>query len=405
MSQEDWAGVVLRWFATTFPVVLVALLVVPFAIQGGTLVPWQPLMPELGTMVHVARQMIAGQQVFGPAASTVFGLTPFGALLVAPLALSTTLLWQLLLTVATVTALQHLLRRLFGLERGDLVLVGALAVLVVEPVRMTLAIGQVTVLLLLLVVVDLVEPVRGRRRRARLLPHGTLTGIAAGISLLPLWVCLGLVLAGRRRAGLTGLATAAGCLVVGWIVMPGQSEILLAGGRAGYEYGDATWVANQSFLAALARLGTPQALAAVLALLLALAATWAGARWYRSEPALGLGLLLLAAMLPQDPAWTWQFVGVTVFTAGLWAARRRIPRALGLAGWAWAGWVCLGVPQVLLSRLPAGVEMSVLQAVLADLGALLGVLVVVAGCASRAPGGRTKSAAAPRGRERTAHPA
>lgn len=370
--DEDWAVRVLRWFATTLPVVLVALVVTPLVVRGGSLWPWQPVMAELGTMITVATQMVDGQVVFGTPTTATFAWTPFGALLLAPLALSSPLLWQVALVVATVCALQHVLSRLLGLRGRDLVLAGVLVVTLVEPVRMTLGVGQISVLLMLLVVVDLTPPVRVAPARRRLLPAGVLTGIATGVALFPVWVLFAVLWSGRRRVALTGLATAAACLLLGWIVMPGQSEALLeAEGRsAGF---DVLSASNQSLATALARWGVPGNAAVLVALGMAVLGVWAASRWWQRELVVALGLAMVAGLMPLNPAWTWQFVGVVVLGAGLLRAWPRLPRALTIAAVVWAGWTSLSLPQLLASSsaVPGPAE-----TLLAGIGPLLGVILV-----------------------------
>lgn len=381
---EDWALGVLRWFSTTLPVALVALVMAPFVVAGGSLLPWRPVMPDLGTMIQVATQMVDGRAVFGTASTAHFVYTPFGALLLAPLALSGPTLWQVVLTVASVSALQHLLRRLFGLQGPQLLLAGSLVVVMVEPVRATLGVGQLSLLVMALVVADLTEPRLGGRR-GRVLPPGSLTGIAGAIAVSPLWVLLALLLAGRRRMALTGLAAALGCAVLGWIVMPGQSEGWLEG-RTAPVVPDALWAANQSLGAALVRFGSPAVVGQVAALLVTIAGAWVAARWWRSEPVLALGLVLVVSVVGRDPAWTWQLVGVVVLTAGLLPGRRRLPGPLLALGGLWVGWAALGVPQLVAfgGPVPTGVE-----ALLGSVGPVLVVLLVVV-AALTAPGRRPR---------------
>lgn len=369
---EDWAVAILRWFSTTIPVVLVAVVIAPFVVAGGRLLPWQPVMPELGTMIQIAVRMIDGQVVFDTLTSANFAYTPFGALLIAPLGLSGPLLWQLVLLIASVSALQHLVARLLGLSGHQLVLVGSLTVILVEPVRMTLGVGQLSLLVMLLVVVDLIEPLRPRESQPRLLPQGTLTGVAGGIALTPIWVLVALLLSGRRRVALTGFAATLGCLLLGWIVMPGQSESLLEDSSRS-TYADALWASNQSLVAALVRWGSPQIWAQLLALAVAAGGAWAAARWWRSQPVLGLGLVMVASLMVRDPAWTWQFVGVLVLAAGLLRAARHLPRSLLVIGGLWAVWTSVALPQLLASNspVPSGPEVA-----LASVGPVLVAILV-----------------------------
>ena len=371
-QSEDRDRAILYWFSTTVPVVLVAVVIAPLVVAGGTLVPWQPVMPELGTMIAIATQMVDGQVVFGTSTTANFSYTPFATLLIAPLALSGPMLWQVVLLVASVSALQHLLVRLFGWEGPQLVLAGSLVVIMVEPVRTTLGVGQLSLLVLLLIVGDLIESPHPGKVRGRLLPQGTLTGVAAGIAVAPGWVLVSLLLAGRRRVALTGLAAGMCCALLGWIVMPGQSESLLAGASRS-TFSDAVWASNQSLVAALVRLGSSEPVAQVGALLVALAGAWVGARWWRTEPMMALGLVLSTSLMPRDPAWTWQFVGVLVVASGVLHGVHRLPRMVTAVGVLWVLWTSLALPQLFSSNDPVP---STLEVWLGGVGPLVLVLLV-----------------------------
>src|SRR4051794_16782120 len=87
--------------------------------------------------------------------------------------------------------------------------VGALAL---EPVWQNLTFGQINLLLMLAVLVDLVHPDRRW--------SGVLVGIAAGIKLTPLVFVVLLVLVGRRMAAGRALLAFAGTIAVGFVFAP-----------------------------------------------------------------------------------------------------------------------------------------------------------------------------------------
>ena len=88
---------------------------------------------------------------------------------------------------------------------------GALAL---EPVWQNLTFGQVNLFLMLAVLVDLLRP---ERRWT-----GVLLGLAAGVKLAPLVLVVMLVLVGGRMAAGRAIATFAGTVLVGFVVMPGR---------------------------------------------------------------------------------------------------------------------------------------------------------------------------------------
>lgn len=86
-----------------------------------------------------------------------------------------------------------------------------------EPVVQTLGFGQINLVLMGMVVVDLLA-FRNRRW------CGVLIGIAVGIKLTPLLFVAYLLLTQRRRAAITAGVTAAGTVALGWVLMPGPSS-------------------------------------------------------------------------------------------------------------------------------------------------------------------------------------
>jgi glycosyl transferase family 87 len=119
----------------------------------------------------------------------------------------------LLLSVwLTFGALDHPSRRV---RAGATVLVAA-AALVTEPIQQNLALGQINLLLMLLVVVDLTRP------QPRWW-NGIGIGLAAGIKLVPLIFIPYLLLTGRFRQAAVAVGTFAATIGIGYAVLPGAS--------------------------------------------------------------------------------------------------------------------------------------------------------------------------------------
>jgi alpha-1,2-mannosyltransferase len=86
----------------------------------------------------------------------------------------------------------------------------------VDPVSLTLLLGQVNLVLLLLVLGDLSLPDGSRWK-------GVGTGIAAGIKLAPAFFAVYLALTGRVRAAAVAAGTFAATVAVGFVLLPGDA--------------------------------------------------------------------------------------------------------------------------------------------------------------------------------------
>lgn len=184
-----------------------------------------------------------------------FTYPPVAAVLFAPLAMIPLQLTFLLVAAATMASLWWVLRevvvKLGGLRTTDagwLALALTAALLWFGPVHTTIGFGQVNVILMMLVAIDvLVVPPRYR---------GLLTGAAIAVKLTPavfgLWFLLR-----RDWAGIARIAASAGALtLVGHLVVPADStkywlDTLVNTGRIG----GPMYASNQSIDAELWRLG------------------------------------------------------------------------------------------------------------------------------------------------------
>ena len=187
------------------PPFVVALLLLPFIIQYGKLLPWQPSTIDLQVYVAAVKDMLAGGNIFAtttPFWNLYFIYPPIAAILMTPLAFGPYVFWQVVWTAGLVWAQQSVLKRC-GVPRGwKLGLIGIAVVLAVEPLRTTLGYGQVNTMLMALVVADLLPDVPGERRR---IPQGSLIGLAAAIKLTPMLFVVFAFLIGKRRVAVTAL--------------------------------------------------------------------------------------------------------------------------------------------------------------------------------------------------------
>jgi alpha-1,2-mannosyltransferase len=127
-------------------------------------------------------------------------------------------------------------------------LLAAAAALLTEPVFRTMYLGQVNLLLMALIIGDLGQ---SDDRRFK----GVATGIAAGIKLVPLVFIPYLLLTRRFRAAAVAASAFAATVVIGFVVVPGDSTdwwlhgLFFADGRTGF----VGWGGNQSLRAILTR--------------------------------------------------------------------------------------------------------------------------------------------------------
>jgi alpha-1,2-mannosyltransferase len=233
-------------------------------------------------------------------------------------------------------------------SRAGLALLCAAAVFWTQPVLRTINLGQVNLVLMAAIIWDLSQPAVGRRGRSRWW-KGALTGVAAGIKLVPL-VFVPYLLATRRwREAVAALGGFLATIAVGFAVLPADSSawwlhgVFLKGGRAGF----LAWAGNQSLRGIISRVaggiaaGTaPWAIAAALVLIAGIAAAAMLSRAGHEAPALLMTALtgLLVSPISWDHHWVWIAPGFTTavgYARHWWreggAARRRARRLAGLA--------------------------------------------------------------------------
>jgi len=129
-----------------------------------------------------------------------------------------------LLTLAVGAALSILgYRRDLRLVVASVPLAGLL--LWIEPIRETMAFGQVNILLMAIVLVDLALPDSARVK-------GVLIGIAAGIKLTPAFFVLYLLFTRRYRAAAVATGSLAATVLIGFILLPHDSKTFWSGAFA-----------------------------------------------------------------------------------------------------------------------------------------------------------------------------
>lgn len=238
-----------------------------------------------------------------------FTYPPFAAVVFAPLGLVSEATTHLIFWLGNLALIYLIVRYCwmhlgFRDDRSLRVVSAALTVIVtwLEPVRMTIWLGQINLVLLALVLFDL-----GRGERSRL--RGIGVGIATGIKMTPGLFLVHLALTRQWRALATAAATAAATVAVGFVVLFSDAAQYWFGAISdSSRIGDITSGANQSLRASVPRwfgLAEPSTL---LWILVAGAVGVAGllvaaAAHRRGLPLLGLIVCGLTAPLVSPFSW------------------------------------------------------------------------------------------------------
>jgi alpha-1,2-mannosyltransferase len=176
-----------------------------------------------------------------------FTYPPFAGLLMAPMAVLPFPVVLVLTTAATIGATVLVVRRLWPRKH---VAVAVLLALCFEPVRETITLGQVNLLLLVLVAADLLFGLSQGRRWA-----GIGVGLATAIKLTPGVFIVYLLVTRRWRAAFTAMGTATAATLVAAAIFPDQSrEFWTAALWDTDRVGDLSYVSNQSVRGFVARL-------------------------------------------------------------------------------------------------------------------------------------------------------
>jgi alpha-1,2-mannosyltransferase len=203
-------------------VVLAAALV--FGVQLVWQHPWSPPAAYVDLQVYreAALKLIHGQDPYSalPGLSLLFTYPPFALLVFLPtllVGMGTLRVAHLALSLVALLVSVRYALIMAREERGPrlmaLVLVLSALVLPFKPVVNTLRLGQIDLILLAAVLVDL----SGRTRR---LPQGVLIGVAAGIKLLPGIFIVYFAITRRTRPALVALAAFLGTVLAGLAVAP-----------------------------------------------------------------------------------------------------------------------------------------------------------------------------------------
>lgn len=356
---------------------------------GGSLEPWEPRMVDLDVYRRAGGQLLAGTPIYDDGSTLPFLYPPLAALLAVPLTLLSATVVQVGWVGMNVALLMATMHRV-GLSGWRLSLTASAVLLLVQPVSQTLAFGQLGIILVALVVLDLVPGPRllDRLGARRVLPEGWASGFGAALKLTPGITVPYLFLAGRRRSAAVALGTFVGLGLLAAALLPRTSVLFwsrLAGGDSGLG-GSVIYFTNQSVLGTwlrLARLAPGSQLTAlVLSALVAALGVWVAVLWHRrGEIALAVCLLGVASLLASPVSWSHHFVWIVPL--GLVLMTDRLPTVLRVVGFVFVGYTAAAP----FSRLPGGDDVELTydwsQQLLGSWTPVLGIalLVVAVVCA------------------------
>ncbi len=274
-----------------------------------------------------------------------FTYPPFSALLFAPFAHFPLRVCEVafsLLNLAAVFALIVVSLRAVcaALDRRTILwwsLALVLPVVLFDPVRQTLLLGQVNIILALMVVADMTLDLP--------LPRGILVGLAAAIKVTPAILIPYLFLTKQGRAGTRAVASFCAAAILATAVNASTSwsywtHYIRDPQRAGM----LSWIGNQGVLGALERMlgrtfTTPTTFVIVVTVA-CLGLAVAALAYRRSSPVLGLLVVGATESLASPVSWSHHFIWVILLVAWLALAQDR-PRygewyALAVAVLFWA---------------------------------------------------------------------
>jgi alpha-1,2-mannosyltransferase len=302
---------------TRRPLLLVALL---GALAGAVAAQWWGFV-DLRVYLFGGGVVLDGRPLYvvaEPRSDLLFTYPPFAAVVMAPASL---LPWWLAVSgmVAVGVASLGLTLRLFGTPTYWLVPVTAAAI-ALDPVRETLQFGQVNLVLMALVSVDLLA-LRGRRS------GGFLIGVAAGVKLTPLVFVALLFLTGRYADGARAVGAFAATLLVGVLLLPGDTLDYWT--RAVWDterIGGTEYIRNQALSGSLTRLLHGEQSGFVWLLVAGATGAWltwlAAVSWRRGDHQVGVLLAAGATLLCSPIAWDHHFVWGAPLLVLLWRRRR-----------------------------------------------------------------------------------
>jgi Glycosyltransferase family 87 len=214
-------------------------------------------------------------------------------------------------------------------------LLGSAAAIWTEPVFRDIYLGQINLILMAAILWDLCQPDSRKNK-------GFLTGVAAGIKLVPLIYIPYLLVTRKFRQAVTLCAGAACTLIVGFAVLPKDSWKYWFGGvfYQGSRTGFTGWLGNQSLDGIITRLSgsinAAKPVYAVAALIVLIGGIYAAMLLYRAGHLLPAILLTeltgdLISPISWDHHWVWIAPAITVAGHYAWQAWQKSSKKVACA--------------------------------------------------------------------------
>ncbi|WP_165956887.1 glycosyltransferase 87 family protein [Kribbella antibiotica] len=212
-------------------------------------------MDDLGVYYAAARGLVNGEDIYTahlsyyPDIGLGFTYPPFAALVFSPFAIGLPFARTLITLVSALSLLVIGWATAKKLHWPPLAgVLFAFAALLLEPVQSTFRLGQINLVLLALLMVDLLGLIPRRFR-------GVLVGVATGIKLTPGIFIVFLLITKRYREALVASATTALTMAVAYLVAPGTTvdfwtKYIFDPSRVGPPH----YISNQSIRGAIARI-------------------------------------------------------------------------------------------------------------------------------------------------------
>jgi len=281
-----------------------------------------------------------------------FTYTPFAAISFAAVSLLPGAVTSALSVIVNMAALVAALWFTFGglgytdrRVRLGATLLAAAATFWLQPVIRTIYLGQINLILMAAIMWDLCQPDQTRSGTRRWW-KGAVTGVAAGIKLVPLIFVPYLLITRRFREAVATLGGFAATVAVGFAVLPHDSSQWWLHGlfwSDGNRTGFMGWAGNQSLRAIITRFAgsvaagqDPWIVAALLTLVAGMTAAYLVNRAGYPVPALLVTALtgLLISPVSWDHHWVWIALAVAVTAHYALAAAKRGARWTARRLWA-----------------------------------------------------------------------
>jgi alpha-1,2-mannosyltransferase len=307
-----------------------------------------PHMGDLAVYRTAGDQVLEGKMVYAKVPPNqivslgrsylVFTYPPFAAIIAVPLALMpwrvAEIAWVPLVYGPLLVTIWFAFRPLLARTGRYLVatLGGCLAVcMFLWPMLQEIRFGQVDIALAALCVADLAVA-------KPKWPRGLLIGLATAIKLMPGVFIIYLLLTGRRKAAAVSAATAIGCSLIAWVLIPGNStyywtSALFNIGRLGRPGQTSDQSIRAMMLRAFAPTPAPGALWLVIAMIVAVAG-FAAARTAarRGNEMAGVAIVGMLSVLVSPVSWIHHIVWIVVAIGAVVANGRSTWRWLVAVG-------------------------------------------------------------------------